>query len=435
MLGHKPKSLLQTIAEYGGIADVDGELASRGVIPRKGGVKFLKKQRKVAKKDKKTGTAHEVDVSPDYVREHVVGQGFLDTVPEGEGATYADAERIQGTLDQLYDAIAEEYHGDKSYSADNEALIREAQANANDALDQYARAGIDNDMSVDEIASELHRQNILMDYEDALDGNISNVMDEVFAGELDDIESDLSAQLALTGKYDDAGVAANAAVGRAYYHARAARLRTSPLELYKQDRVHIESEMVAAADGQSRRYNQFVGEEAIGADVVKLDGAKKMLDAGISTDAVRYATGWFQGWDGKWRYEISDKDARLKGTKAFEAYGFERDIEEGRPPALLTLKDELGLKKGKGDLTPAQADEIFQLSQEALLVEAHAEQLLAQGEGKLKGRLKGKVGDYLHHPKLYAAYPWAADIDINLILTPDAPFTGKGRQRGEAKGD
>jgi N12 class adenine-specific DNA methylase len=55
----------------------------------------------------------------------------------------------------------------------------------------------------------------------------------------------------------------------------------------------------------------FAGERAATADRFALDSAKGRLAAGEDADAVRQNTGWFQGDDGKWRFEISDQDAKL----------------------------------------------------------------------------------------------------------------------------
>ena len=54
---------------------------------------------------------------------------------------------------------------------------------------------------------------------------------------------------------------------------------------------------------------QFGGPSARTAALDKLDIAKKALENGYPKEEIRQLTGWFQGADGKWRFEISDKDA------------------------------------------------------------------------------------------------------------------------------
>lgn len=50
----------------------------------------------------------------------------------------------------------------------------------------------------------------------------------------------------------------------------------------------------------------FAGRGAKTADVVKLGMAEKMAAAGASPEDIWRSTGWFQGADGKWRFEIDD---------------------------------------------------------------------------------------------------------------------------------
>jgi len=59
----------------------------------------------------------------------------------------------------------------------------------------------------------------------------------------------------------------------------------------------------------------FAGQSSQTADKHALSSAQSRLDAGESAEKVRQDTGWFKGNDGKWRYEISDADAKLKTKK------------------------------------------------------------------------------------------------------------------------
>ena len=60
-----------------------------------------------------------------------------------------------------------------------------------------------------------------------------------------------------------------------------------------------------AQKNNSMHYS-FAGENAKTADPMRLDDAKKRIAAGEDSEAVRRETGWFQGLDGKWRFEIDD---------------------------------------------------------------------------------------------------------------------------------
>ena len=59
----------------------------------------------------------------------------------------------------------------------------------------------------------------------------------------------------------------------------------------------------------------FVGQRAATADAHALATAQERLDAGEDAESVRRDTGWFKGEDGKWRFEINDKDAKLIGLR------------------------------------------------------------------------------------------------------------------------
>ncbi|HHV49075.1 MAG TPA: hypothetical protein GXX56_08980 [Rhodocyclaceae bacterium] len=64
--------------------------------------------------------------------------------------------------------------------------------------------------------------------------------------------------------------------------------------------------------------HQFAGQRAQGADLHALDTAKQRIAAGENPETVRRDTGWFKGNDGKWRYEISDADAKFTGKDNLE---------------------------------------------------------------------------------------------------------------------
>lgn len=55
----------------------------------------------------------------------------------------------------------------------------------------------------------------------------------------------------------------------------------------------------------------FAGKNAATADKLALSAAQQRIKAGEDAEAVRKETGWHKGADGKWRFEISDADAKL----------------------------------------------------------------------------------------------------------------------------
>lgn len=107
---------------------------------------------------------------------------------------------------------------------------------------------------------------------------------------------------------------------------------------------------------------QFAGQRAQGADMHALDTAKQRIAAGENPETVRRDTGWFKGNDGKWRYEISDADAKFIG---------------------------------KDDLEQAAEADPYKLAEMPL-------------------------GDVLDHPALFAAYPKLRNITVAYEATSAA---------------
>ncbi|MCM8598964.1 MAG: hypothetical protein NFW04_09950, partial [Candidatus Accumulibacter sp.] len=118
-----------------------------------------------------------------------------------------------------------------------------------------------------------------------------------------------------------------------------------------------------ADDGNVVLYS-FAGQQADTANHHELSHAQQLLAAGADADEVRQQTGWFKGADGKWRFEISDDQAKLKKPFPSKAQRW-GDVEESVFPSLLD-----------------------------------------------RGKVGVKVGDLLDHPALFAAYPKIADIPV-----------------------
>lgn len=129
----------------------------------------------------------------------------------------------------------------------------------------------------------------------------------------------------------------------------------------------------------------FAGENANTANKLTLANAKAMLDSGADPETVRKETGWFKGYDGKWRFEIDDSDVEV----AFNGK-FSRDPDIRRY-AELTEKVYF--------LANATAEEQSELV------------ALDKKIGN-KDISPNKLGDMIIHPKLFAAYPELADIEV-----------------------
>lgn len=112
----------------------------------------------------------------------------------------------------------------------------------------------------------------------------------------------------------------------------------------------------AVESGEGKRHS-LAGANSRTADLNSLGGAYQMYQNGVSMDTIRKRTGWWLGKDGKWRYEISDKEMR------FNPGGYVDNPQT--------------------------------------------------------------VGDYVKHDRLFAAYPWIADIPVHMVdvVTGGSPAT------------
>ena len=80
-------------------------------------------------------------------------------------------------------------------------------------------------------------------------------------------------------------------------------------ELKRAYGTEVKGEAAVESDG-GKKYS-LAGRYSQTADLNSLGGAYQMYQNGVSMDTIRKRTGWWLGKDGKWRYEISDKEMRF----------------------------------------------------------------------------------------------------------------------------
>lgn len=194
------------------------------------------------------------------------------------------------TINQLLDAISEELQGKKRYS-----MNQDVQASRMDEMknlaDELARIGVDIDLD---------------SY-----GTVNLKMREAYeasqktreAAEFYDLSEDQQERYAMM----------------------------------RDNGASHEQAMAAVQNGADDEIQfQMVGPKALTAALDELDRAKQLEADGVDNEEIRQQTGWFKGVDGKWRFEISDKDAEFN-----EAYDPDRIHKEG------LFFDDIFFKLGK----------------------------------------------------------------------------------------
>ena len=124
------------------------------------------------------------------------------------------------------------------------------------------------------------------------------------------------------------------------------------------------------------RYS-FAGQSAQTADTHALATAQARLAAGEDAETVRQETGWFRGVDGKWRYEIDDSQASIKGSGTVAEVFAQANAQSNQ------AADRLRERANLADRPRLNADYV-------------------------------SLGQILDHPALFAAYPELAGIRVTV---------------------
>lgn len=82
----------------------------------------------------------------------------------------------------------------------------------------------------------------------------------------------------------------------------------------------VTTSAAAAKDAGPNAIGMFLGPYSSGANHQLMEQAWDMAEAGASREEIWKATGWFKAPDGRWKYEISDKDFKLTPDAEAEFY-------------------------------------------------------------------------------------------------------------------
>lgn len=181
---------------------------------------------------------------------------------------------------------------------------------------------------------------------------------------------------------------------------------------------------------------QFAGQSAETADQAALDKAKQRIAAGEDAEAVRKDTGWHTGVDGKWRFEISDADAKLTpAIKSLASGGYEaRDIasvtyrknEDGtysldlNPPNPKSTTEFVRLDSVPEDVARSVVpDEVFASMQrnegETDYIGANMDDAkLIKMPFKFEGMNALPLDMVIDHPALFSAYPALRQVMVKV---------------------
>lgn len=147
----------------------------------------------------------------------------------------------------------------------------------------------------------------------------------------------------------------------------------------------IEKETRGSPEGAKKTAFSFAGTDAQNADKSLLQQARQMQEKGATKEQILKETGWFVGADGKWRFEISDKDMQF-----FEHGQFKN-------PDVLRFQ-ELENKFINLDITDEEQQELQALTKKL------------EGVNKYPETLE----DYIKHDKLFEQYPHLAKIKVKF---------------------
>ena len=151
----------------------------------------------------------------------------------------------------------------------------------------------------------------------------------------------------------------------------------------------------------AERYS-YAGTNAANADLEALEVAKGMAEQNVSAETIRQATGWFQGADGKWRFEIDDSGMRYSARGDLN-YG---DPDYWRYRELLDKLEREMLGTGSEAVTEAERAEYEEL---APRYRDFYRQPGVRGDGSATA---SRLSDYIQHDELFEQYPQLRDARL-----------------------
>lgn len=205
------------------------------------------------------------------------------------------------------------------------------------------------------------------------------------------------------------------------YHTEAVRAidggsGATPAQEAQRTSSAIQKETSAASDrktGPPARFS-YAGKNANGANLDSLREAQEMQAAGADMESIRKATGWHEGMDGKWRWEIDDP--KMEYHRAGDAL-FGRNHPE------YAEQQRLEQKMLYGELTDAEQARLRALTETWGRERSRLSERVERGNARLE--------DVLDHEELFRAYPQLRHVRVVFDETPKGvlgSFSAEGNQ-------
>lgn len=178
----------------------------------------------------------------------------------------------------------------------------------------------------------------------------------------------------------------------------------------------IQKETSAASErktGPPARFS-YAGRNANGANLESLREAQEMQAAGADMESIRKATGWHEGMDGKWRWEIDD--SKMEYHRAGDAL-FGRNHPE------YAEQQRLEQKMLYGELTDTEQARLRALTETWGRERNRLSERVERGNARLE--------DVLDHEELFRAYPQLRHVRVVFDETPKGVlgrFSAEGNQ-------
>ena len=178
----------------------------------------------------------------------------------------------------------------------------------------------------------------------------------------------------------------------------------------------IQKETSAASErktGPPARFS-YAGKNANGANLESLREAQEMQAAGADMESIRKATGWHEGMDGKWRWEIDD--SKMEYHRAGDAL-FGRNHPE------YAEQQRLEQKMLYGELTDTEQARLRALTETWGRERSRLSERVERGNARLE--------DVLDHEELFHAYPQLRHVRVVFDETPKGvlgSFSAEGNQ-------